>query len=55
MGDKLNRTSNTTINLRVDVDETEVSFDKIKNTWHCQNFTELLNRPKVINFVNIFY
>lgn len=44
--------SNKIIGLRTDLYDSNLSVEQCKN-WTCQNFTELLNRPKVkfkINF-----
>jgi hypothetical protein len=41
-----NAKHNHTINLRTDFDESNISLDRF-NTWNVQNFTELLNKPKV--------
>jgi hypothetical protein len=42
--------NNQTINLRTDFTEFDVSLDKYSGTWNVQNFTELLNKPKVRRF-----
>ena len=38
--------NNTTINLRTNFSESNISLEKF-GSWNVQNFTELLNKPKV--------
>jgi hypothetical protein len=45
--DKIFQKNNNTINLRTDFTESNVSLEKLTG-WSCQNFTEILNKPKVI-------
>lgn len=40
------RVNHSVINLRTDFEDSNMSIDRLQN-WNCQNFTELLNRPKV--------
>jgi hypothetical protein len=47
--------NNQTINLRTDFTEFDVSLDKYSGTWNVQNFTELLNKPKVRKKFQIFF
>ena len=37
------------INLRTDFSDISINLEKFGNNWNVQNFTELLNKPKVRN------
>lgn len=49
-----NSKNNQTINLRTDFTEFDVSLDRLSTNWNVQNFTELLNKPKVNYLFQIF-
>ena len=38
------------INLRTDLSDGNVYMERLR-TWNCQNFSEILNKPKVINII----